>query len=199
MLWSLGALGDSSSSVIALLDEAANDSDDPRQAFAAAIALYRISGKPHVGALHLYRQLAAATWFAEAFLAGVPWDFSAEVHVLMESLGAEFEPDPLGATQTLLACLTYTAANDEPFPLTEIVHDLLELNFPGGKWRECKQLTNCQAEILRRLVETDAAWSDTKRLWFLIADRTRSILELEPSEIDDVRIEMRSILGRRGN
>jgi hypothetical protein len=198
MFWTIGVIRDSSPSAITLLDEAVISSVDPRQAFAAAIALYRITGEPYHKALHLYSQLAAATWFAEEFLAGVPWDFSAEVHRDLEVLIAHVKPDPVGATQTLMTCLNRLQDQDNTYPSMAIVHDLLELNFPGGNWREGNLLSNPQAEILQHLVETDAAWSDTKRLWFLLADRTRSILELKPSDMEEVRIEMRTILDRHG-
>jgi hypothetical protein len=194
MLWCLGALRDLAPEATALLDAVVRESTDPRQAFAAAIALYRIRGEPYSAAVPMYRQLAAATWFAEAFLTGVPWDWSAEVPI--ESSLADFEPDPVAATRTLMILLSETYGQCHPYTYTTIVHDLLQLNFSGGKWRECTQLTNTQKEILRRLVQTNAAWKDAKRLWFLIPDGATRISELTPPDIQQARDEMQSILGR---
>jgi hypothetical protein len=57
-----------------------------------------------------------------------------------------------------------TQAKEQSYVYTAIAHDLLQLNFPEGNWRKYTQLTNTQKEVLRRLVETDAAWKDTVRL-----------------------------------
>jgi hypothetical protein len=192
MLWCLGALHDDSPEAFTILDTAVRGSADPRQTFAASIALYRISGEPHSAALPMYRQMAAATWFAEGFLAGVPWDFSAEVP--LEELLATVEPDPTGATRTLLMLLNQARAQEDFYPA--VLHDLLQLNFTEGNWRECTQPTNTQQEVLRRVVEAEDAWKDTKRLWFLIQDGARRISRLTPSDMQNVRDEMRSILGR---
>jgi hypothetical protein len=192
MLWCLGALRDDSPEAFAILDTAVRGSADPRQTFAASIALYRISGELHSAALPVYRQLAAATWFAESFLAGVPWDFSAEVPI--EELLATVEPDPAGATRTLLMLLNQAHAQEDSYPA--VVHDLLQLNFTEGNWRECGQLTSTQKEVLRCVVETEDAWKDTRRLWFLIQDGARRISGLTPSDIQNVRDEMRALLGR---
>ena len=197
MLWCLGALHDLSPETAALLDGVVREATDLRQAYAAAIALYRIRGEPDRAALPAYREMAAATWFAEAFLAGVPWDFSGDVP--LEPLFAEVEPDPAGATRTLVVFLKQANAQSDPYTYTAVVHDLLQLNFSGGNWRECTELTNTQKEVLCRLVESDAVWNDTKRLWFLIPDGASRISQLTPSDIQAARDEMRLILGRSGS
>ncbi len=194
MLWCLGSLRDPAPEATALLDAVVGMSTDPRQAFAAAIALYRIKGEPYTAAIPMYRQMAAARWFTEAFLMGVPWDFSGEVP--LKRLLADVEPDAVGATRTLVRLLNQANGQCDSYTYTAIVHDLLQLNFSGGNWRECTQLTNIQEDVLRRIVVTDAAWNDTKRLWFLIPDGARRISELTPSDIQNVRDEMRSILDR---
>jgi hypothetical protein len=194
MFWCLGALQDPSPEATILLDGVVRESTDARQAFAAAIALYRIGGEPYGEALPVYRQMAAAAWFAEAFLAGVPWDFSGEVP--LDALFAEVEPDPAGATRTMLMFLSQSNGQSEAYSYAAIVHDLLQLNFRGGNWRECAQPTKTQEEVLRRLVETGAAWNDVKRLWFLIPNGATRISQLTPSDIRGAREEMLAILGR---
>jgi len=190
MLWCLGAIRDNAPEALVLL-ETAMESADARQRFAAGIAWYRITGEFNSGAMSVYRQMATATRFGDAFLAGVPWDFSGEVP--LEPLLAEIEPDPVAATQTLLTVLKLANAQHDVYPA--IVHDLLQLNFVGGNWRECRQLASAQKEVLQSLVETDAAWTDVKRLWFLIPDGARLISQITASDIQIVRDKMRSILG----
>ena len=189
MLWCLGALRDPSPEASALLDAAVRESTDSRQAFAAAIALYQIRGEPYNAALPLYRQLAAATWFAESFLVGLPWDFSSELR--REPLFTEVEPDPAAATRTLLLFLSKSNLQCDSHTYAAIVHDLLELNFSEGKWRECKQLTNTQEDVLRRLVDTETVWKDPQQLWYLMPELPEHISQaLTPSDIQSVRNEM---------
>jgi hypothetical protein len=192
LLWCLGALQDPSPEAITLLNSAVLESNDPRQDFAAAIALYRITGKVFDGALPICRQMAAAPWYAEGLLSGVPWDFSGEFS--SEPLLAGVEPDPVTATRMLLSFLCEAKA-ELPVDVA-ITHDLLQLNFTGGEWRKCRKLTAIQHEVLSCLVETDAAWRDTHRLWFLVPDGATRISQLTQSDIEKVRAEMRSILDR---
>ena len=191
MIWCLGAVRDTSPEAQILLNRALA-SADPRQAFAAAVAWYRVRGELCEPALSICRQMAAATWFAEAFLAGVPWDFSAESAI--EAPLAEIEPNAEAATRSLLTVLKHAGKQSEVYP--SIVHDLLQLNFAAGNWRECARLTETQTEVLRSLVETKAAWQDAKRLWFLAPDGAggKRISEITASDIQKVRDEMRALL-----
>jgi len=192
LLWCLGAIGNASPEAEAMLVSALRESVDPRQAFAAAVALYRPNGARHPVALPIYRQMAAAEWFAESFMVGVPWDFSADAP--SEQMVAEVEPDPIGATQTLLLLMANPATHPDAF--VSIVHDLIALNFEKGEWRRYKALTSTQAAVLRSLVETDAAWRDTKRLWFLVPDGARRISQIKAADIQSVRLAMRSTLAQ---
>ena len=193
MLWCLGFAGDNSSEAQTLLHLVPKNFADPRPAFAAAIALYRIGVRPDEAALLIARQLTAATWFAEACLIGVPWDFSGEIS--LESIFTDLEPEPIGATRTLMLLLKQ--ANLDNYVYCAIVHDLLHLNFAGGHWREIKELTNTQKEILRRIVETDAAWNNARKLWFLVPDGAKKILKLTHSDLERVRNEMRRVVEGR--
>jgi len=190
MRWCLGAIGDNSPESLVLLDTAL-ESADPRQTFAAAIASYRVRGELHSSAMSVCRQMAAATWFAEAFLVGVPWDFSGEVS--LEDLLSEIEPDPVAATRMLLTSLK--EIDRQPDVYSAIAHDLLQLNFAEGNWRECRRPTSAQKEILQRLIETDAVWKDAKQLWFLIPGGAKVISQVGDSDIQRVRDKMRSIVG----
>jgi hypothetical protein len=193
MLWCLGDLQDDTPEAAALLTSAIRDCTDPRQSFAAAVALYQITGQPSSDAASLYRQLAAAKWVADGFLAGVPWDWS--LREAVEPLLAEIKPDPTGATRTLLTLLSQSDAPYYAYP--DIVHDLLELNFAGGNWRDSTQLTEIQRDVLHRIVETDAAWKDTKRLWFLVRGRAKRITDTTPVDIERARDDMRDVLAGR--
>jgi hypothetical protein len=193
MLWCVGAIRDSSPEAEEMLNGAVRESADPRPALAAAIAIYRIKGQLDAKAHPLYRQLAAARWFADSFLAGVPWDLSTEVE--WDDLLANAEPDPVEATRLLLRVLE-KKAEGAGHGYTSIVHDLLTMNFEGGNWRQCTQLTSTQAEVLRRLVETDSAWSDTKRLWFLMPEGFKGLSQIGESDVRKVRDDMRSVLNR---
>jgi hypothetical protein len=191
MVWCLGAVGDTSPEAQALLNLALA-SADPRQAFAAAVAWYRVRGELCEAAFRICRQMAAATWFANAFLAGVPWDFTGES--VIEPLLAKIEPNAKAATRSLLTVLKHAGEQSEVYP--SIVHDLLQLNFAAGNWRECARLTRTQNEILRSLVETETAWQDAKRLWFLVPNGAveMRISEITVSDIEKVRNEMRALL-----
>jgi hypothetical protein len=192
MFWCLGAIGDASPEACAMLTSAFRDYADPREAYAAALASYRIAGQPHPEAQPLFRQLAAAVWFAYDYLNGFPCDFTAGIE--LEKSLLPFEPDPEGATQALLTVLKQAGANSGVYP--SIVHDLLELNFEGGKWRECAHLTSTQTEVLRCLVAPDAAWRGVNRLWFLIPKGAENRLNPSSSDMQKVRDDMRSILAR---
>ncbi|MDB5345619.1 MAG: hypothetical protein JWP89_3996 [Schlesneria sp.] len=186
----LGALRDSSPETIALMDRAVHYTTNPRQAFAAALALYRIQGEYYPAAVPLYRQLAAAKWAAESFLGEIPWDIESGVQI--QTIATELEPDPVGATQTLLTLLKQSEADNDP--CTAIVHDLLELNFPEGKWRKYKRLTATQTEILRRLVESHQAWQNPKRLWFLVPNGAKKLSDITADDLQAVRNEMRAVI-----
>jgi hypothetical protein len=192
MLWCLGAIRDVSPDAQAMLDVAAREDADPRQAFAASIALYCIKGQPHAAHLPIYRQMSAARWFVDDYLTGVPWDFSNEAS--LEALLANVEPDPIGATRALLIVLEKAERNSDVY--SSVVRDLLYLNFDKGNWRQCKQLTVTQVEVLRRLVRSDAWLKDTKRLWFLVPDGAKRTSQLEPSDIQNARKSMESVLDR---
>jgi hypothetical protein len=192
LLWCLGAIRDASPEAECILEAAIESFTDPRQAFAATIALYRIRGELGAAALPICRMMASAKWFAEVFLVPVPWDFSAEFHP--ENLLDGVEPDSAGATRMLLAFLRNPDAATDSLAL--VVHDLIELNFGGREWRRCAQLTSTQAAVLRGLIETDAAWQDTKRLWFLIPGGIRRASTIQPADIKDARDTMRSVLDR---
>jgi hypothetical protein len=68
LLWCIGKIRDHSSEAWSLLSVALRESADPRQAFAAAVAMFSIKGELQPEALSLYRQMAAATWFAQSYL-----------------------------------------------------------------------------------------------------------------------------------
>jgi hypothetical protein len=195
VLWCLGAAGDDSPEAYSLLEAAVGASSDVRQSFAAAIALYRITGKLEGPALPIYRQMAAATWFKDSYLVGVPWDVSIDLD--MQEVLAEVKPDPLGATQTLLRLLRQGVAQYNASQLAGVAHDLLELNFPEGNWRVCGPLTDAQVEVLRCVVETDAAWQATNHLFFLVP-REAVKIKVARTDIERARDEMRSVLSRFG-
>ena len=188
MLWCLGCLRDASPETAAMLDAIVR-CPDPRQAFAAATALHRIAGQPPPAAAQLYRQLAAATWFAEEFLTGVPWDFNADPPV--EELIEDVEPDAPAATKMLLDFLS--CASDESEVYSSVMHDLVELNFPQGKWWLRRQLTDVQKQVLSCLADTQAVWSDTPvRLWNAAGkDLRRS--NPTATDIAKLRAEMRQL------
>lgn len=192
MLWCLGPLRDTSAEATSILSKAMDEAPDPREGFAAAIALYRITGKRYGRAHALFRQLAAATWFAESFLNGVPWDFTAEVR--LDEVLDGVEPDATETSRMLLSILDQVRLQRTVD--VAITHDLLELNFPGGNWRNCKQLSPAQREVLCRLIEAEAVWEDPRRLWFLVPNGAQNISELTTSDLHFVRDEMRSIVDR---
>jgi hypothetical protein len=194
MFWCLGTIGDASPEACTMLSAAFHDCADPREAYAAAIASYRITGHTHPKALPLFRQLAAAIWFAFHYLDGFPCDFTAGME--LEEFLSTFEPDPEGATQALLTVLKRAGENGRIY--ASIVHDLLELNFERGRWRECTRLTGVQTKVLLSLVTTDTAWSDAGGLWFLIPPNARKLSVPSPSDIQKVRDDMRSTLAREG-
>lgn len=189
LLWCLGAIGDDSTEANLLLTGAL-DYADPRQRFAAAVALFRIAGELNHEASSVYRPMTAAKWFAESFLVGVPWDWAAEVD--FEEMLADVEPDPVGATRTLLEMLDQT--RNDRFVYASIVHDLLEINFIEGNWRQRQELSAVQRLVLQRLVETDAIWQDTQRLWFLVPGGINRLSEIAPADIENARREMRRFL-----
>jgi hypothetical protein len=76
-----------------------------------------------------------------------------------------------------------------------VTHDLLQLNFPKGDWRQRRpRWTIAQQEVVRALVITDKAWLDTKRLWFLVPDGAKKISNLTASDLQAVRNEMATAL-----
>ena len=192
MLWCLGYARDGSPDTGNILDLAVHQSVDLRQAFAAAIALSQIRPRSDGTAHSLCRQLAAASWFAEVFLDGLPWHFSGDIPV--EPLLADIEPDAAGATQSLMRLLMQR--NEEAFVYHAIVHDLLQLNFTDGKWREATVLTSTQKDVLRQIVEADLVWNDTRNLWFLIPDGAKRISNLTSSDTQKARKEMSAVLKR---
>lgn len=194
MLWCLGSLRDGSQENLTLLD-ASLGSADLRQAVAAASALYRIKGSLWPSTLPLYQQLAAATWFAEGFLAGVPWGFAAADP--MEEVTAELDPDPAGATRSLLGLMSQ--ADDLGSAYSSIMHDLLAMNFPDGNWRKCARLTDIQQEVIRRLVETPAVWEDSPgTFFFLFPDCRSNLSKLSRSDVQKARESMQESLRRAG-
>lgn len=70
MLWALGSFGDKGRPVLDLLEAEAQGAGDPRIRVGAALALYQLLGSYPPGAREICALMAAATWFAEAFLAG---------------------------------------------------------------------------------------------------------------------------------
>jgi hypothetical protein len=193
LIWCLGAIRDGSPETRGILELAIRGAD-PRQAFAAAVAMFRVDGERHAAALPIYRQMAAAKWIAEGILVGVPWDALRDFHP--EELLAGVEPDPIGATRALLVMAK--EAEESPDLGPAIVHDLLDLNFECGDWRKCARLTETQATVLRCLVETDGLWATVSQLWFLIPGGARKLSEIKASDIQNVREEMRLALVRAG-
>lgn len=74
------------------------------------------------------------------------------------------------------------------------MHDLLEINFPEGNWRQRQELSAVRRLVLHRLVETDAVWQDTQGLWFLFPGGANRLSDIAPSDIDNARREMRRLL-----
>jgi HEAT repeats len=189
IIWCIGAIGDRASEAIQLLHHIVRNSRDPREECSAALALLRIGEKPDEFVVPVLNAMAASPGFSEGFLIGVPWDFQAEID---EEWLAEFAPDKEGASKMLLTVL----ANDDAMKhvSTCVVRDLLELNFPGG-WRVSKTMTATQRHLLKRLSETDSAWQDTKRLWFLLPDKLKRLRDVTVADINAVRSQMRIMAG----
>ena len=98
----------------------------------------------------------------------------------------------MGATEILLRLLRQDDNSADLYPC--LAYDLLALNFPERRWRECKQLSETQKQILRCLVMADAVWTSTPRLWFLVPNGAQKMSTITGSDIEAVRDEMRSRL-----
>jgi hypothetical protein len=195
MLWCIGAMGDESPEAISLLETVLHKNSDPRQTFAAAIALHQVTEQIDRAVGPVFRCMAAANWFADGFLSGVPWDCS--IGAELDEYLAEFEPDTLGATAMLLRLLSEPAVG--AYTMTLIVHDLLQMNFVDGDWRSaCSGWNETQRNVVRRVIATDTAWIDAKRLWFLVPDGAKRISSLMDDEICSVRNEMAAALSYHG-
>jgi hypothetical protein len=174
---------------MSLLESVARDSDDPRQQFAAATALFRLSGKHRSAVLPIYRRMAATTSYTAAYLADLPfqeWHEPSDGRML-----SGLEPDPDGATTTLLAALAHGQRSARVYG--SIVHDLLTLNFHDRDWRAASTLTDAQFQILRRIVNTDDVWKDPAGLWFLLPRGAKRLTELATADTHRIREEMRVI------
>jgi len=77
MFADLASFGDRGPAVLASLEAEVRGARDHRVRFAAALSLHRLSGPLPEAAHAICRAMAAAPWFAEAFLSGLPWDDSA--------------------------------------------------------------------------------------------------------------------------
>jgi hypothetical protein len=194
MLWCIGFMRDGSSPATELLEETLHHSTDPRQVFAAATALHQLSGKRPESAEAICGCMKAARWFAESFLSGVPWEYSAELN--LDDLFSGIEASPLLATQMLLRVLR--EPDVDAYALTLVVHDLLYINFIEGDWQRQGAWTALQRELIRALVTTDAAWLDTTHLWFLVPNGAKRLSQLVPSDLRAVRDEMSAALVRHG-
>ena len=190
MLWCLGDLRDDSPQSLAILEAAVEQTLDLRQAFAAAVALFRINPAINDATHSLLRQLTAATWFAGSFLSGVPWDFSGAVGGNISEFLKDISPDPSKASKMLLLLLKQGNGDNG------IVHDLIKLNFPEENWREYINLTSIQRDVLKQIVETDEVWIEAKRLWWLVPDGAKKISKLTSLDVQKVREEMLAVLAR---
>jgi hypothetical protein len=190
MLWCLGTLGGNSKEVRELLDRTLRTADDPRRSFAAAIALHRMTGRRPRAAEPIYSAMRAATWFLEEFLNGVPWHFRDEAD--LAGLVSKVAPDGARGTEMLLQVLSDPTTHWRV--VASVVHDLLDINFPDGDWRTGSTLTQTQRCVIECLVNSDSAWLDARRLWFLIPNGAMKLSKLSAKDVNAVRKEMRAKL-----
>lgn len=194
MIWSIGTGRNDSPTIRSLLEDVIRERFDHRLVLAAAVALHLLTNERPEGADWIYGCMVAARWYAEAFLVGVPWDFSGEVQ--LDELLSDVQPDPEGATRMLLQALLDPEVSE--YSHTAVVHDLLHLNFPNGNWREKHaEWSAKQREVMRGIVSTDAVWRDSKHLWFLVPDGAKRISSLTAKDLAAVRIDMATALAHQ--
>jgi hypothetical protein len=138
--------------------------------------------RPHTPSVGQWRQRRGSpTRFCPGFL----WDFSAElpIELLLEAI----PPDPAGALDMLLERLRDPCLNNQAAP--PIVHDLLEIAFPNGCWRDARPPPALrQREVLGAIAREERAWGDPPRLWFLFRELSVSITRITAEDLRPMRL-----------
>jgi hypothetical protein len=191
MLSALGSFGDKGRPVVDLLEAEVQEARDHRIRFGAALSLCQLLGSCPACAQEVCGAMAAAPWFAESFLSGVPWDFSAALSI--ESSLEDVTPDLEGAIDMLVEQLRDPELSADV--AAAIVHDLLEASFPQGAWRSARPpLTDRQYEVLACVARTERAWADARGLWFLLPEGSPNVGETTATDLRPVRERMLNVL-----